>query len=160
MACVPPEIVMDSEESRMTDWASWFVLAGLAIGVELFTGTFYLLMIALGLLAGGAVALMGGMLEWQLLTAALVGILAVALLRRSRFGRHRKINAGRDPNINLDVGQPIQVDGWRDIDGVHTARVRYRGAEWDVELAPGSPADAGNFIIREIRGSRLIVSHP
>jgi membrane protein implicated in regulation of membrane protease activity len=151
---------LSQEESHMMDWAIWFVCAGLAIAIELFTGTFYLLMVALGLLAGGVLALMGGTPEWQLLAAALVGVLAVVLLRRSRFGRRRSINAGRDPNINLDIGQGIQVDGWRNIDGAHVARVRYRGTEWDVELAPGSPVQAGNFIIREIRGSRLIVSHP
>lgn len=143
----------------MTDWAMWFVLAGLAIAVELFTGTFYLLMIAIGLAAGGALALLGGTLEWQLLGAALVGFIAVGLLRRSRFGKRRTEDAARDPNINLDIGQSIRVEQWTNHDHVHLARVRYRGAEWDVELASGSPVQAGNFIIREIRGSRLIVSH-
>jgi len=75
----------------MMDWAIWFVLAGLVIVAELFTGTFYLLMIAIGLIAGGAVALLGGSLEWQLLAAAAVGFIATGLLRRSRFGKHKKI---------------------------------------------------------------------
>jgi hypothetical protein len=35
----------------------------------------------------------------------------------------------------------------------------YRGALWDVELAHGARAHAGQFVIREIRGSRLIVSN-
>jgi membrane protein implicated in regulation of membrane protease activity len=143
----------------MMDWAIWFVLAGLAIGVELFTGTFYLLMIAIGLAAGGGVALLGGSLEWQLLVAAAVGFIAMGLLRRSRFGNARKEDAGRDRNVILDIGQSLKVDQWNSLDGTQTARVRYRGAEWDVELAPGSPAQPGLFIIREIRGSRLIVSH-
>jgi len=99
------------------------------------------------------------MLEWQLLSAAAIGLLAVGLLRRSRFGRHRGSDASRDPNINLDIGQSIRVDHWDDIDHQQIARVRYRGAEWDVQLLAGSPVQAGNFVIREIRGSRLIVSH-
>jgi hypothetical protein len=37
------------------------------------------------------------------------------------------------------------------------ARVMYRGAMWDVELAPGQAAAPGVFTIREVRGSRLIV---
>ena len=32
----------------------WWLLAGGAVALELFTGTFYLLMVALGLGAGGA----------------------------------------------------------------------------------------------------------
>ncbi len=141
------------------DWAIWFVLAGLAIGVELFTGTFYLLMIAVGLAAGGGVALLGGALEWQLLVAAAVGFIAMGVLRRSGFGKMRKDDAARDPNVILDIGQSVHVDQWNNVDGTQTARIRYRGAEWDVELAPGSPVQAGQFIIREVRGSRLIVSH-
>lgn len=143
----------------MMDWASWFVLAGLATGVELFTGTFYLLMIAIGLAAGGGAALLGWTLEWQLLAAAVVGLLATGVLRRSRFGRLRHSDAARDPNVNLDIGQNVHIDQWNDLGGnMYAARVRYRGAEWDVELAPGGIAQAGQFIIREVRGSRLIVS--
>ncbi|HCN90871.1 MAG TPA: NfeD family protein, partial [Oxalobacteraceae bacterium] len=37
----------------MTDWIVWSVLAGILVILELFTGTFYLLMIAIGFAAGG-----------------------------------------------------------------------------------------------------------
>lgn len=143
----------------MTDWAIWFELAGLAIAIELFSATFYLLMIAMGLAAGGATALLGAALEWQLLAAAAVGLVATGVLRRSRFGRRSKLDAARDPNINLDIGQSLRVDQWDNIGHVAMARVRYRGTEWDVELLGGSPVQAGYFIIREVRGSRLVVSH-
>ncbi len=143
----------------MMDWAIWLVLAGLAVGVELFTGTFYLLMIAIGLAAGGGVALLGGAPEWQLLVAAAIGFAATGLLRRSRFGKMNKEKAARDPNVILDIGQSVRVDQWTELDGTPTSRVRYRGAEWDVELAPGNAAQSGQFIIREVRGSRLIVAH-
>lgn len=140
------------------DWAIWFVLAGVATGVELFTGTFYLLMVAIGLAAGGGVALLDAALEWQLLAAAATGLIATGLLRRSRFGKFRRNDAARDPNVNLDIGQSVRVGQWNDLDGVYTARIRYRGAEWDVELDAGKPAQSGQFVIREVRGSRLIVS--
>lgn len=143
----------------MTAWAIWFELAGLAIAVELFFGTFYLLMIAIGFVVGGVVALCGGPLEWQLLVAALVAIIAVTVLRRSRFGRRATPEPTSNPDINADIGQTIHVEHWRQSDQLHIARARYRGAEWDVELASGSPVQSGNFIIREVRGSRLIVSH-
>ncbi|KAF1047456.1 MAG: hypothetical protein GAK35_00619 [Herbaspirillum frisingense] len=142
----------------MTAWALWFVLAGVLIGAELFTGTFYLLMIALGLAAGGAAALSGALLEWQLLVAAVVGIAAVLLLRRSRFGRLRKGDAGSDPNVILDIGQTVEVAAWQEHGSHYVARVPYRGAMWDVELQSGHSALPGAYVIREIRGSRLLVA--
>lgn len=142
----------------MTDWAIWFVLAGVLIGAELFTGTFYLLMIALGVAAGGIAALSGALMEWQLLVAAIVGMAAVLVLRRSRFGRSRKSDANNDPNVILDIGQTVDVAAWQEHGSQHIARVPYRGAMWDVELQSGHHATAGAFVIREIRGSRLIVA--
>ena len=142
----------------MTGWSIWFVIAGVLIAAELFTGTFYLLMLALGLAAGGLLALSGALLEWQLLAAAAVGIAAVLLLRRSRFGRMRRGRANDDPNQQLDIGQTVEVPTWQQQGDVHIARVPYRGALWDVELEAGRSPLAGPCIIRQIRGSRLIVA--
>lgn len=142
----------------MTDWSIWFVLAGVLIAAELFSGTFYLLMIALGLAAGGLLALGGALLEWQLLASAAVGVAAVLLLRRSRFGRLRRGRANDDPNQLLDIGQTLEVTAWQQHGNTHVARVPYRGAMWDVELEAGRAPVAGSCIIREIRGSRLIVT--
>ena len=38
------------------------------------------------------------------------------------------------------------------------ARAMYRGAEWDVELAPGEPDDASLYEITALRGNCLIVA--
>jgi membrane protein implicated in regulation of membrane protease activity len=139
----------------MADWSYWLAAAGLTVILELFVGTFYLLMIAIGLAAGGIVALLGFGEALQLLVAAVVGIAATVVLRRSRYGRaQERVQAERDPNVNLDIGQTVHVPAWQD--GV--ARVMYRGALWDVELAAGATAAPGQYIIREIRGSRLIVA--
>jgi membrane protein implicated in regulation of membrane protease activity len=138
----------------MADWSMWLVAAGATVILELFSGTFYLLMIAIGLAAGSAVALLGAGASLQTLAAAVVGLIATAVLRRSHYGRPERKNAARDPNVNLDIGQTVTVPQWQD----GAARVMYRGALWDVELAPGEAAAPGQFIIREIRGSRLIVA--
>ena len=37
------------------------------------------------------------------------------------------------------------------------SRVMYRGALWDLDLAPGSAPVAGKFKIVEVQGSRLVV---
>ncbi|HZG18705.1 MAG TPA: NfeD family protein [Herbaspirillum sp.] len=142
----------------MSDWAIWLVLAGILLGAELFTGTFYLLMIALGLVAGGVVAWGGVQLEWQLLVAAIVGVIAVLGLRRSRYGRLRQGSGNDDPNLLLDIGQGIEVPLWQAHGSQYIARVPYRGAQWDVELLPGHHALPGPHVIREIRGSRLLVA--
>jgi membrane protein implicated in regulation of membrane protease activity len=142
----------------MADWAIWILLAGVLVGAELFTGTFYLLMLALGLFAGGIAAYFGLILEWQLIIAAAVGIAATVGLRRSRFGRLRRQAAERDPNVSMDIGQLIVIDTWQQVGAAYVARVPYRGALWDVDLEQGSNPLPGQFRIREIRGSRLIVS--
>jgi membrane protein implicated in regulation of membrane protease activity len=138
----------------MADWSFWLVAAGATAILELFTGTFYLLMIAAGLAAGALAALAGAATPLQTIVAALVGLVATGVLRRSKFGRPTRSDTARDPNVNLDIGQTINVAQWQD----GTARVMYRGALWDVELAPGADAAPGQYTIREVRGSRLIVA--
>lgn len=138
----------------MSDWMGWLIAAGVLVVLELFSGTFYLLMIAIGLCAGALAALAGGGAAVQMLGAAVVGVIATAVLHRSRFGYARRGNAARDPNVNLDIGQQLQVSHWHE----GHARVKYRGALWDVELGPGAQAQPGMFKIVEVQGSRLIVS--
>jgi membrane protein implicated in regulation of membrane protease activity len=141
----------------MADWIMWLVAAGVLVALELFSGTFYLLMIALGALAGALVAALRIDLPGQMLAAALVAVAATVLLRRRRRNAPAKVDAARDPNVNQDIGQPVQVPQWHG----QTARVMYRGALWDVELEgqlkPGTVPEAGTFRIIEVRGSRLIV---
>nr|WP_274389317.1 NfeD family protein [Paraburkholderia tagetis] len=118
------------------------------------TGTFYLLMIALGFLAGVLSYELGAPLDLQLVIAALVALAAVIVLRRSRFGRRRRmVDASTDPGVNLDIGSTLPVAVWRD----RRARTMYRGAEWDVELAPGEPEDAHLYEIKAVRGNWLVV---
>jgi membrane protein implicated in regulation of membrane protease activity len=140
----------------MADWMGWLVAAGVLVILELFTGTFYLLMMAIGLGVGGLVALGGAPWPAQAVAAAVVGVLATGLLHRSRFGRPARVDASRDSNVNLDIGQRVTVPAWDN----GRARVMYRGALWDVELGQGATARAGDFCIVEVQGSRLVVANP
>ena len=135
-------------------WAG--VAAALAI-LELFSGTFYLLMIALGAAAGALAAWLAFALAWQFLIAGGVGIAATVLLRRSRFGKSLHATTSSAP-ASLDIGQRIDVDVW-DIDGhgAAHARSRYRGALWDIDYVGEGVPSAGNFRIVAIVGSRLRV---
>jgi membrane protein implicated in regulation of membrane protease activity len=133
----------------------WWVGAGVLIVLELMSGTFYLLMIALGFIAAALTRIAGANADVQFVVAALVALAAVLLLRRSRFGRRTRLRtvAARNPDVNLDIGQTLAVTGWRE----RRARANYRGAAWDVELAPGEPEDAKVYEITALEGCRLIV---
>lgn len=144
----------------MAQWMIWSILTAVLVILELFSGTFYLLMIAIGLAAGALAAYLGFALELQILMAAIVGVAATVILRRSKFGKFNKTDAAHDPNINLDIGQSLMIDVWNEsLGGRPSARVMYRGAQWDVDLAPHAQPIPGNFTIREIRGSRLVVTN-
>jgi membrane protein implicated in regulation of membrane protease activity len=141
----------------------WWVATGALVIAELVTGTFYLLMIALGCAAGGVAHLLGLSLAAQLALAALVALAAVAVLRRTRPGRRRgglagptdaAADASTDVDVQLDIGETLRVSAWHD----GRARAMYRGAEWDVELAPGEPDGAQRYVIKQVRGNRLIVA--
>ena len=54
----------------MADWMVWLAVAGVLIVLELATGTFYLLMMAIGLAFGALAAWMGATMPVQTITAA------------------------------------------------------------------------------------------
>src|SRR3990167_3601163 len=97
----------------MANWIMWFVVAGVVVILEIFSGTFYLLMIAAGLAAGGVAALAGAGAPTQYIFAAVAGAAATYALRRSKFGKHQKGDAARDPNANLDIGQTLVINEWK-----------------------------------------------
>jgi membrane protein implicated in regulation of membrane protease activity len=116
-------------------------------------------MIAVGMVAGGLTALTGASGSIQLVVGALVGTAATVGLHRSRFGKQNRTEAARDVNVNLDIGETIAVPEWTQGAATATARVMYRGAMWDIDLEAGGNAEPGSFIIREVRGNRLIVAN-
>jgi membrane protein implicated in regulation of membrane protease activity len=127
----------------------WWVLA-VALGIaELATGSFYMLVLAAGAAAAGLFAFLGFGLAAQFTCAAVVSAGGAVLVRRLRG---RAVAAHRNPDVNLDIGQSVDVATW---DADRRSRVTYRGALWDVELMPGEPAIPGRFVIREVEGSRL-----
>ena len=133
----------------------WFVVASGLLVVELMTGTFYLLMIAIGCAVGGLCALTGAEPALQLVVGAAVGFAATMVLRRTRWGvRKLKSDAAENPDVILDIGEVVEVVTWNG----DTAHVRYRGCRWDATLEPGAQPRPGAQIIKAIRGSTLIVA--
>jgi membrane protein implicated in regulation of membrane protease activity len=138
----------------MDSYIVWFVVAFGLLVAELLTGTFYLLVIAVGLAAAGMAALAGAPAALQFVVAAAIGLAGSLWLRSTRFGR-RLHERGDDRVQNMDIGQSLYVDNWT---VARTARANYRGAVWDVELAPGEQPASGEFVIRDIQANRLIVA--
>ena len=138
----------------MESYIGWFVVAFGLLVAELLTGTFYLLVISIALAVAGLAALAGAPFAVQLVVAAAIGIGGSMWLRSTRFGRRLHERAD-DLVQNMDIGQSLRVDHWTP---ARTARATYRGAVWDVELAPGEQPSSGEFVIREIHANRLIVA--
>lgn len=138
----------------MSDATLWWLLAGSTVALELFTGTFYLLMLALGMAAAALAAHAGAGLTLQLVCAAVVGTAAVVAwyLLKKRNPADPSVRSMR--SVNLDVGEIIQVDEWL-ADG--TAAVKYRGAQWSVMQRPGNAPTPGAYRVTELVGNRLMV---
>ncbi|MFZ4481212.1 MAG: NfeD family protein [Rhodoferax sp.] len=138
----------------MTQSSIWWVLAGVLIAAELMTGTFYLLMLSIGMAAAAVASHLGAPIALQLVAAAAFGGGSVVGWRSYRKRQPSSAPASANRDVNLDIGETVQVDAWNP-DG--TACVRHRGANWSVSLAEGSTASAGTHRIVEIIGNRLIV---
>ena len=138
----------------MAESTIWWLLAGTVVAIELVTGTFYLLMLAIGMMAGALAAHAGQLLPVQLVIGAAVGGGAVAAWHVRRGRQPPGLPASADRNVNLDIGETVQVSGWN-ADG--TASVRYRGANWTAQAAGGTLTATGSHRVREVVGSRLIV---
>ncbi len=130
----------------------WFVLGLAVLGLELATGTFYMLVMSIAFGAGGLAALAGLAQPLQITVAAVVGVVGTLMLQRYRITAKGR----QAPERSLDAGHTVKVLAWRE-DG--TARVYYRGAEWDAEPElPDAPRE-GTFYIRDVRGNKLILTH-
>ena len=138
----------------MEESTIWWLLAGGLVVAELLTGTFYLLMLAVGVGAAGIAAHLGASTTVQILTAALVGggsVVGWHLLRRKRPGDP---SARADRSVNLDVGESVMVESW-DADGASS--VKYRGANWVAVHRQGVQPSTGPHRVAELVGNRLLV---
>lgn len=138
----------------MAESTWWWLLAGALVAAELLSGTFYLLMLALGAVAGALAAHLGLPPTVQIVVAAVLGAAAVAgwhLKSRRRDG-DPSVRSLR--SVNLDIGEVIHVDQWNP-DG--TATVKYRGAAWTVIQRPGNAPSPGAYRVTELVGNRLLV---
>jgi membrane protein implicated in regulation of membrane protease activity len=127
----------------------WWALAVILVGAELMTGTFYLLAVGVAFVVGGLAAWLGASPPVQLIIG---GVLTVAGTIAAHRWRLRRV---LPPPAPLDLGQSVRVLEWKD-DG--SARVNYRGTQWDAEpAAPGAPRAETMYIVGT-RGSTLLIA--
>jgi membrane protein implicated in regulation of membrane protease activity len=132
----------------------WWTLAGLVVIAELMTGTFYLLMISLGLAAGAIASYLGLSTSAQTIVAAVVGGGATLAWHFYKAKQPGAAKAQANSDVNQDVGALVQVAHWN-ADG--SAAVKYRGAQWTVVAAPGVAQTAGSYRVKEVNGSKLVL---
>ncbi|HSN21288.1 MAG TPA: NfeD family protein [Usitatibacter sp.] len=135
-------------------WLIWLI-AGFVLAIaEMVTGTFYLLVIALGAFVGAFVAWLG---LNELVQATIGGLVAVggAIFVHHWHSRNRP---GEQGDNFLDRGQPVVLEGWAN-ETARIARVKYRGASWDAKLARPDerPAPGTTLYIEGQEGNTLVV---
>ena len=139
-------------------WASstvWWVIVGALVAVELATGTFYLLMVALGLAAGAIAAHLGLPTSLQITTAAIVGGGATAVWHWRRMQQPRSGPVAENRDVNLDIGERVNVTAWA---ADRTAKVSYRGSTWTARLQPGAPMTSGEHVVKAVEGNWLVLA--
>jgi membrane protein implicated in regulation of membrane protease activity len=135
-------------------WLIW-VIAGFVLAIaEMVTGTFYLIVIALGAFVGALVAWLGFN---ELVQAVVGGAVAIggAVFVHHWHSRNRP---GEGGDNFLDRGQPVVLEGWAN-ETSRIARVKYRGASWDARLARPDerPVPGTTLYIERQEGNTLVV---
>ena len=128
----------------------WWIAAAVLVGTELVTGTFYLLAVGVSAALGGVAAWLGASTPLQFVIAGAFGVVLTIAAHQWRLRQ-----APAPAQAPLDVGHPVQVQSWN-ADG--TARVAYRGTQWDAELATPDTPRAATLYIVGTRGSVLVLS--
>lgn len=131
----------------------WFGAAALFLLMEMASGTFYLLLVALGLVASGTAEFLGLSLVWQIISGLVVSLIGLVLLHRYRKSKGY-VPTQSNANVVQDIGQSVMVDAW-DENGM--TRVFYRGAHWSARLDAGQPVGPGEHHIQSVQGLTLIL---
>ena len=136
----------------MDTYLIWLVAGFLLVIVELVSGTFYLVVLGVAAVAGGAVAYMGLPFSVQAVVAAALavgGIFWVNRVRRRSTGVKMR---------SLDIGQPARFDRWVDR-AAGQARVKHRDALWDATVVGDISGEPGEVLtVISIDGNTLKVS--
>ena len=116
----------------------WLIAADILVILEMFVGTFYLLVIAAALASVG-------LTEWLFATGiefnlGLLGVLCLGGIFLARRYQKRRAASHAQVNLPLDVNQAVKVEQHLH-DNVY--QVHYRGAVWQAQLQDNSDINIG-----------------
>lgn len=130
----------------------WFIAAAALLIAEMFSGTFYLLVVSIALFGAGLAAwLFGAGGGTSLLVAVVLSAAGIAAVYRWR----RNHRAGADEDVDLDIGntvllhQPQSGKLWL---------VQYRGTYWQAQA--DFPAQAGQAARIAGKSGNLLILQP
>lgn len=119
----------------MQDYLVWTAVGFALVIIELMTGTFYLLVLGVGALAGALAAWLGAPFIAQVAAAGIVSGAGTWWVQRW----HAAHRTDGDQANAIDIGQSVLVANWLN-HAEGTLRIKYRGAEWDARVKPGDVA--------------------
>ena len=140
----------------MEPYILWAIFGFVLVISELFSGTFYLLMLAVAAFGASAAAWLGNGFPVQSIVAGVVaagGAYAVHSWRARDAKQQMKA---------VDAGQPASFENWVDRNA-RLARVRYRGASWDARIDGDQAPEPGSVVyVVSTQGNTLQVTlkHP
>ena len=116
----------------------WFIAAVILVVLEMFVGTFYLLVIAAALASVG-------LTEWLFATGmefnlALLGVLCLGGIFLARRYQKRRASDHVQVNLPLDINQAVKIEQHLH-DNVY--QVHYRGTVWQAQLQDTQDIDIG-----------------
>ena len=116
----------------------WLIAAVILVVLEMFVGTFYLLVIAAALASVG-------LTEWLFATGmefnlALLGVLCLGGIFLARRYQKRRASAHVQINLPLDINQAVKIEQHLH-DNVY--QVHYRGTVWQAQLQDNSDINIG-----------------
>jgi len=136
--------------AAIADFWIWWILAALLVGLELATGTFYLLALGVAFGLGGIAAWLGASPTMQMIIGGALAAIALAI---AHYWRKRATPV--TSMMPLDRGHAVHVHKWN-ADG--TTRVEYRGTHWNAEVAAPDTVRSATMYIVATRGSTLVLS--
>ena len=116
----------------------WLIAAVILVVLEMFVGTFYLLVIAAALASVG-------LTEWLCatgmeFTVALLGVLCLGGIFLARRYQKRRASDHVQVNLPLDINQAVKIEQHLH-DNVY--QVHYRGTVWQAQLQDTQDIDIG-----------------
>ncbi|MEM7729667.1 MAG: NfeD family protein [Pseudomonadota bacterium] len=142
--------------SQLTAW-HWLILGVVLLGLELLTGSTYILWPAVSALAVGVLLFIAPGLGWEM-QMLLFFLLSVATLILGRTHLQRLVKGGEPSDLN-DPGLAMigrQVRAVSDFSGTE-GRVSVGDTQWSARLEAGTAAAGDLLRVRAVQGATLIV---